>query len=630
MNVRENKRFNVNLELVITIVAIVGALYHLISTQFLFQSFLEHQNNHFMFSLILVFLVALKGKPKSWPMIILVLVAGIVATGYVKVFFEGLEGRIGFPTTTDIVIGIVLVLVALEASRRAFGPIIAILAIIFILYDLFGHYLPPPFYHTNFSLKYVITNLSIGLTGMYGTALGVSVNYIFLFFLFGGILQTSGAMDFFTLLGKWAGQKLRGGPAQTAVVSSALVGSVTGSAVANVAITGAFTIPLMKKVGYRPERAGAIEAAASTGGQIMPPVMGAAAFLMVGLTGIPYLQIMVAALVPALIYFMAIGTYIEFQSRASNIQNTKEPVDMKMLLLRMPYFVVPLIVLMVLLLKSFTAPFAAFWTVIALILTSIIMDFITGRGFRLKALTEGIKIGAIGGAKIGVTSAVLGFLMSSITMTGIGIKLAGMVEEWSMGILIVACVLTMLISILFGMGVPTMVAYALVAIMVVPVLLKMEVSVLQAHFFCMFFAVFSGITPPVALSALVGAQIAEASYMKTAMQAFKICIIAFILPFMIVWNPSLILQPADPLIGVTSLIAVLLAIVVIAVTITNYYLIRLTIKERILFTVTALLLISFVFTMHYALFIAGVVLFVALTLYQRKLRAKQDVVTEMP
>lgn len=636
----EDGRICKALNIAIPVVAIIGALYHLISTQHLFQTFLEHQNNHFAFALILVCLTSLKKKPKHWPFILPLMLLGVVATGYVKVFFTDLQGRIGFPTTIDIVIGILLVIVALEASRRAFGPAISALAIIFIAYDLLGQYLPPPFYHCQFTLQYVVTHLSIGLCGMYGTALAVSVNYIFLFFLFGGILQASQAMEFFLALGKLVGRKLRGGAAQTAVVSSALVGSVTGSAVANVAITGAFTIPLMKKVGYRPEQAGAIEAAASTGGQILPPVMGAAAFLMSGITGIPYIQIVLAAIIPALLYFIAVGLYVEFQARSLNITKLYEEIDIRGMLVRMPCFVVPLAMLIGLLVRGYTPMFCAFWAIIALITTSFITDFLTKERSSLRQLLKGftsrllkgVTAGATGGAQIGVTSAVLGFLMGSLTMTGIGIKLSGMVEQWSMGILLIACVLTMCISILFGMGVPTMVAYALVAVIVTPVLMHMGVPLLQAHFFCMFFAVFSGITPPVALSALAGSAIAGGKYFKTGLTAFKICIVAFVLPYLIIWNPALIMQPQSLLVGINSVIAVVLALMATAIVVTNYYIVKPNVWQRALFAICAVLLLAYAFTINHVLLVAGIILLTLLTLYQlreRRLRGGHDGLTNV-
>jgi len=616
----EDKRLQKNLGRIITIVAVVGALYHLVCTQWLFQTFLEHQNNHFAFSLVLVLLVIIKQQPRRWPYFLALMVVGLVATGYVKVFFSALQERAGFPTTADMIIGVMLIIVALETSRLAFGLAIPILACIFIGYDLFGHYLPDPFYHIKFDLEYVVSNLSIGLQGMYGTALSVSVNYIFLFFLFGGILQKSGAIEFFSTLGKLAGRKLKGGPAQTAVVSSALVGSVTGSALANVAITGAFTIPLMKKVGYKPEQAGAIEASASVGGQVMPPIMGAQAFLMSAVTGISYVEIMIAALIPAILYFVGIGIYVELQARALNITPKFEEVNIKGMFIRMPCFVVPIGMLVILLVQGYTPMFCAFWGTVSLVAVNMFIDVLTERRLNLGKLVEGLTVGAIGGAKIGVTSAVIGFLLASMTMTGIGVKLSGMVAEWSGGVLFFACVITMLVSILFGMGVPTMVAYALVALMVAPALMNMGVPLLQAHFFCMFFAVFSNLTPPVALAALVGSGIAGGDYFKTAFTGFKIAMIAFILPYLIIWNPAVIMQPENAFIGVMTILTILMAMVSIAVVFTNYFITRVSPFQRIMFSLSAIILLGYAFTVHNLLLVIGIILMGLLTIYQLKIR----------
>lgn len=611
------------LNVLIPVVAVIAALYHLVSTQYLFQTVIVHQNNHFTFALILVFLSSLKKKPGRWPLIISLILLGLAATGYVNIFVSDLQERAGSPTTMDLVIGILLIVIALEASREAFGPIIPILGIIFIAYDFLGQYLPPPFYHYTFTIGDVVSHLSIGLSGgMYGSAMAVSVNYIFLFFLFGGILQVSGALEFFMALGKLAGQKLRGGPAQTAVISSALVGMVTGSAIANVAITGAFTIPLMKKVGYKPEQAGAIEAAASTGGQIMPPVMGAAAFLMSGITGIPYSEIMVAAFIPALLYFIAIGIYAELQARALNISIVQQEIDVKGMLLRMPCFVVPLVLLVLLMVWGYTPMFSAFWAIVSLVATDFITQLLAKQRPSWRRLVEGLTIGSIGGAKIGVTSAALGFLMVSLTMTGIGIKLSGMVEQWSGGSLPVALFITMLVSILFGMGVPTMIAYALVAIVVAPVLMGMGVPLLQAHFFAFFFACFSGVTPPVALAALVASGIAGSNYFKTAFVAIKICIVAFILPYLIIWNPALILQPASLAIGVTTVIAVLLALLATTIVVTNYYIVKVNVLQRVLFAISAVLLWGYAFILNNFFLLTGIGVIIMLTLYQLR-RAPQ-------
>lgn len=607
------------LDVAVKVIAVISALYHLISTQYPLQTTIEHQNTHFAFALVLVLLTSMTKKPKGWPFLTFLLLIGLAATGYIQIFYSDLLKRIGFPTTPDMIIGIALIIIALETTRQAYGAVIPGLAIVFIAYDFLGQYLPRPFYHAPFTLEYVISLLSVGFSGMYGTALGVSVNYIFLFFLFGGLLRASGAIDFFMTLGKMAGQKLRGGPAQTAVIASMMVGSVTGSPMANVAITGAFTIPLMKAVGYRPAQAGAIEAAASTGGQIMPPVMGAAAFLMVGITGIAYVDIMVAALIPALIFYLAIGIYAELQARALNITPAKEKVDIRRMLLKMPTFVVPLGLLFTLMFIGRTPMFAAFWAIVSLVLTGFVTDLLAGERPSLHRLVEGITVGATGGAQVGVTAAVIGFMMVSLTMTGIGVKLSGLVEEWSMGILPLAAVITMFISILFGMGVPTLVAYALVALLVVPVLMEMGVPMLQAHFYCFFFAVFSGVTPPVALSALVGASIAGASYFRTSLYAFKICAVVFVLPYLILYNPAIILQPESILVGVMTIIAVLTGMTAFAAVTVNHYISRLTARQRIGAALSVVLLFVYAFTMKDVFFICGIVLFVLFTVSQLRM-----------
>lgn len=604
------------LDWTIKIVAVVGAAYHLISTQFLFQTIIEHQNNHLAFSLVLVCLVLLKGKPKRWPSTLLLMGLGLVATGYVKIFFEELQGRIGFPTVPDLVIGVMLILVSLEASRRAFGLAIPILALIFICYDFLGHYLPDPLYHTRFTLSYVITHLSIGLDGMYGSALGASVNYIFLFFLYGGVLQNTRALEFFSELGKLAGRKLRGGPAQTAVVSSALVGMVTGSAIANVAITGAFTIPLMKKVGYRPEQAGAIEAVASVGGQIMPPVMGAQAFLMAAFTGIAYVDIMVAAFLPAILYYIAIALYVEFQARKLNIPHSTEKIDTKAMLTGMPCFLIPIGLLVYLLASGYTPMFCAFWTTLSVITINLLTDLILLRRLKVMKLVEGLTVGATGGAQIGVTSAVIGFLMASVTMTGLGVKLSGMVADLSGGVLLIALLITMVVSLIFGMGVPTMVAYALVAFMVAPALTRMGVPLMEAHFFCMFFAVFSNLTPPVALAALVGSKIAGADYFRTAFVAFKISLVTFILPYILIWNPAVIGKFKSLSSGVASLMSILLLLLAIAIVMCGYYIRKINMLQMCIAALSGIPLLVYVFTLNLVFIVIGAAMLVFLTIQQ--------------
>ena len=611
------------LEITIAVIAILGVLYHLVSTQYLFQTVIDHQTNHFLMALLIVFLVTLKKFPKRWPIIGIFILLGVAACLYVKIFLPDLEMRAGMPNTVDVIIGIMLIVVAMEASRQAFGLVIPLLALIFILYVFLGQYMPGPLYHAKFDFGYIISSLSIGLSGMYGTALAVSVNYIFLFFVFGGILESSGAIEFFEQLGKIVGQRLRGGPAQTAVLSSALVGMVTGSSAANVSIVGPFTIPLMKKVGYSAEQAGAIEASASTGSQIMPPVMGAAAFLMAGISGVSYVNIMLAAIIPAALFFLGIGVYAELQARAANLPRAKkEDIDYKKMLVRLPCFGVPLGALMVLLLRGNSPMFSAFWAIILMVVTSIATDYILKQRPNISKLTKGVINGAIGGSQIAVTSACLGFILVAVTMTGLGTKLPGLVSTLSGGNVIIALFITMVASIILGMGVPTLVAYLLVAIMVVPSLMNMGVPLFPAHFFCFFFAIFSGVTPPVALNAIVASKIAQSSYLKTAWMASKISIICIILPWMCVFNPSIMMIFPDFFTGFFSIVGAFLSLVGIGVLMTGCFINLVNLFFRILFGVTTLLFLAFVFSLNYTFLIAGVVLLALLAIYQIRENSK--------
>jgi len=328
--------------------------YHMISTQYLFFGSFEHQNIHLFFVLFLTFLNTIRAKSSFGSRLVLMvlIVLSIVATVYVGFNLTHLEEVVGYPDPLDLVIGVILMVLALEGTRQAWGLTLPIVALLFIAYFLFGHLIPGPLHHRVFNFDYVISYLCIGLTGVYGMFLSISANQIFLFVVFGSLLSVIRITDFLYEMGKLVGRVLEGGPAQTAVVSSSLVGMVTGAAVANVAITGAFTIPYMKRVGYPPALAGAIEATASTGGQLMPPVMGAAAFLMAFFIGVPYADIMLAGILPALFFYLAVFVGVQLVTVSSSIKVPKEQPDYNLILRRLPLFVIPLAVIIILLLIS--------------------------------------------------------------------------------------------------------------------------------------------------------------------------------------------------------------------------------------------------------------------------------------
>jgi TRAP transporter 4TM/12TM fusion protein len=432
------------------------------------------------------------------------------------------------------------------------------------------------------------------------------------------MLTTFGATDFFIEFGKIIGSKFRSGPAMTAVVSSALVGMLSGSAVANVGMVGVFTIPLMKKMGYRPEMAGAIEAAASSGGQIMPPVMGAAAFLMAEMIGVPYIYVCAMAAIPAILYYFTVGTYVALQAGKLNVNPVVEKADTRKLLTRAPLFIVPLILLTVLLIDNRSPMFAIFWTIVAIIILGCIRKDTRPSWSKF---VKGVSEGAIGGAQIGVSSACIGIVVATMTMTGLAFKLAGIVEAISGGSLLVALIITMIVSLILGCGVPTIAAYMIVAIGVCPALVKLGADLYAAHFFNFFFAIFSAVTPPVAMASLVASAIAGSPYIKTAVESCKVAVAGFLLPYLIIFCPSLILQFSNPLDAAMQIAATTLLCFVFSILLLRYYFSRLNKPELALVFISCIIFGAYAYTHNTMLFILGVCLFIFISFQQWRKRS---------
>lgn len=539
---------------------VLMAGYHLASIYLFRLGSLEHQNVHLTLIFVVVFL-GVAGKKKTLlglALQVALMMTGLGLTAYVGFNLEYLEEAVGFPEPTDMIIGVLLIALTLEGTRQAWGIVLPIVALMFIGYFFYGHYLPGPLRHQEYSLGYIISYLSIGLTGVYGTFLGISANQIFLFVLFGSMMKILRINEFLYELGKVAGQRLQGGPGQTAVLSSSLIGMLTGATVANVAITGAFTIPYMKKAGYSPAMAGAIEATASTGGQLMPPVMGAAAFLMAFYVGVPYSDIMLAGVIPALLFYLAVMVGVQFASIADDIHAPKEKVDRKVILRGLPLFLIPVGVVTAMLLMRYSPGVAAFWGILACL---ALCPFRSGGLPRLPEILKVLSDGAIVGAQIGVSLTVVGMISQTLITTGLGAKVAGLVEMLSAGNMVLGLILTMFVALILGCGVPPVAAYSLVAIVAVPTLIRLGVPVIAAHFFVFYFAIVSAVTPPVALGALAAAGISGANYFATSFKAFKLAIAGFIIPFLIVFNPVLTLRFESVLDSATSIVAIVLAIV---------------------------------------------------------------------
>jgi len=593
----------------VLVVALAMLAYHLIFVYSMIQVQARHLTTHLGFSLVLVYLTGCMESKRRVGKIILLCFSllSLFAAGYLEILYPELKLRVWFNTPLDLTVGVVLMLLCLEAARRSFGILIPLISIIVVLYPFVGHHLPEPFYCTVYSLKRTLSNLSLTYTtGLHAAALSASANYLFLFVVFGSVLQATDASKFFLEMAKLVGNKFKGGPGMMAVVSSAGVGSITGSVVANMTITGAFTIPLMKQVGYKPEQAGAIEAAASNGGQILPPVMGITAFAMAGVTGIPYIKICAMAVIPALLYFFNTGIYVQLQAVKQNISLAEEKVDTRELLKTAPVILIPFILIVVLLAIGYSVMFVGFWAIFSVIVLSLIRKKTRPS---LGDILEGFRQGAFLGAQIGVVTASVGLMMTTFTMSGLGLKLASGVQALSGGNFHLILLIVAAICVLLGMAGISVAAYLIVAMFAAPALMKSGVPFAQAHFFVLFPALFAFITPPIAFLAIIGAKLAGASYMKTAIETIKVAGIGLLLPFMFIYTPVLLLATRGMIEATTGLIASILLIPAGQFAFVGYFLTVCTGVERLLWFAVMALLFLFLPSMNFVLFWSGVVLF---------------------
>ena len=418
------------------------------------------------------------------------------------------------------------------------------MAILFLLYARFGPYLPGMLGHRGFAWKSIIRHMYLTLEGILGIPISVSSTFVFMFILFGTFLDKTGVGRFFIDLAYSLTGHLKSGPAMTAVVASGFMGSISGSSVANTVTTGAFTIPLMKETGYKPYFAGAVEAAASTGGQIMPPVMGAAAFIMAEFTGIPYVKIIAAAAIPAVLYYFAVGIMVHLEASRLGLKGI--PKDglpkLRNIIKTQGYLLLPLFVIVYFLVKGYTPLLAAFYAICISVVIAIIATLVKGdKSFGFKEFFSALEQGAKGSIGVACACACAGMVVGVVTLTGLGLRVAELIVTLAQGKLFLTLFFTMIASIILGMGLPTTAKYIVLATMAVPALLKLDVNLMAAHLFILYFGVIADITPPVALAAYAGAGIAGANSMKTGFQAVKLASAAFIVPYIFAYDSSLIL-----------------------------------------------------------------------------------------
>jgi len=530
------------IKVLVIILAILASLYHLYTARYGTPIALQHRSIHVSLMLILIYILypPYKNSGRLWYLVDTVLVGlSFLISHYIISNYKELVFRAGIPNTIDLIFAAIAIFLVFEAGRRVMGLTLPVIALVFLAYGHWGNLLSGTLKHRGFGWDEILEYMYLTTEGIFGVPIGVSAQYLILFIIFGAFLLKSGVGDFFNDLAIALAGTKKGGPAQVAVISSGFMGSINGAAVANVATTGAFTIPLMKRIGYSAEFAGGVEAAASSGGQILPPVMGAAAFIMAETLGIPYVEIMYAAIVPALLYYIAVVAIVYFRASRKDLQgmDPSEVPNLKQLLLKKSYLFFPMIVLVYLLVKGFTPTYAAFY---AILTTIVISWFNKETRMGPKKILEALEAGARNTISVAIACAVVGLIVGICTLTGFGAKIAGSIISWSGGNLFLTLIFTMIACIVLGLGMPSIPAYILTATMAAPALAQMGIPILVSHFFVFYFAMMANVTPPVALAAFAAAGISGGDINKTGYEAFKLASAGFLIPYMFVLNPSLL------------------------------------------------------------------------------------------
>ncbi len=581
--------------LLVLIISVVFSTFHLINGSYtgLLQMDIV-KSVHLAFAVALSFLLFPARKRHSdripWFDIVLAIIGAYVSL-YIALNYQELIRRsaIGY-TTMDYIIAALGIIFVLEATRRAVNPAMVFVAILFILYAKFGSDLPF-ISHPPYTWKEIIEHLYLTKEGIFGTPLAVSASFVVLFIIFGAFLDKSGAGKFFIDLAIALTGKAIGGPAKAAVVASALMGTVSGSSVANTVTTGTFTIPLMKRVGYKPEFAGAVEPAASTGGQIMPPIMGAAAFIMSEFVGIPYSRIALAAVIPALLYFFGVFTAVDLEARKERLRGLPEEElpNVKEVLKEGWFYFIPIIVLIYMLAKGHTPILAAVYSTAVVMVIMVVRPILKNLRSKekpwkevvkeiAKGFIEALNSGGRGVVAVAMACACAGIVVGVVTLTGLGFKVANMALSISQNQLLPILILTMIVSLILGMGVPTTANYIITSTIAAPAIVMFMAKgfgmnvrdflttypelVLPAHMFVFYFGVAADLTPPVALAAYAGSAIAGSDPWKTGINAAKIGIGKYLVPYVFIYAPCLLLIGINSIFDVLKLVAIVLIVAI--------------------------------------------------------------------
>jgi len=557
---------------IVMVIAVSLSLYQLYTAGIAALTALIQRSIHLAAILSLTFLLkppfkgARKDRLSFWVFLDWALVlASISCTLYICYNLTAIFERQGDWLTSDLVVSIIGTILVLEACRRVIGLFMTAIALVGILYAMYGPYMPELIIHKGYSIERIVTTLWLTTEGIFGLPLGVAATFVFVFVLFGAILESTGGGAFFIDLAYSLTGRFSGGPAKTSVVASGFLGSVSGSAVGNVVATGSFTIPMMKKVGYRPHVAGAIEAAASTGGQLMPPIMGAGAFLMAEFTNTSYLTIIKIALFPAIMYYISVLLFVHYEAKKFGLEGQPKESLPKLLNVMKEgiHFIIPLLILIYVLLANYSPMMAGFVTVITTLITSLAANSVrwaTGhRNFTFKnsknvtkrisvvrlyvnegkSILHALEAGAKNAIMVSVACAAAGIIVGMVTLTGMGLKFSSLVIDLSFGIKVFAILLIGAASLVLGMGLPVTASYIVLATLAGPALLDMGVPLVIAHMIVFWYSQDANVTPPVSLASFAGAGVAGASPMRTAFTSWKLAKGLYIIPIVMAYRPLL-------------------------------------------------------------------------------------------
>jgi len=577
---------------VISLICITASVYHLyIMFAYPIDPFL-FRAVHLGFVMVLGFLLtpATKNSPSNRFTILdfILALASIGLVIYIYTEFSGLVFRQGaMPTRMDVYVATTAIILLIELSRRMLGWTMPILALTFYAYSLFGQNLPGFLGHPGYSFARIVSN-AFGTSGIYSIPLGVSATYVFLFVLFGAFLQISGAgLTIIDGAKSFAGGA-RGGPAKTAIFASALMGTISGNSIANVTVTGTFTIPLMKKTGYDKTFACAVEAVASTGGQVTPPVMGAGVFILAEILGRPYSEIIIAGIIPAILYYVGVYCMVDFEAVKNNLVGLPKKLlpNPKEVLAKRGHLLIPLLVLIYYLIVVRVSPIrAAVFAIISIIIVSYLRK---NTWMTPKKIFDSLVEGPQKMLTVAATCGVSGLIIGVVLQTGLGHRFSTMMIRMSGGNILLALIMAMIVAIILGMGIPPVAAYAVAGTMVAPALIRLGVTPLSAHMFVFFFCAIAPITPPVAFAAYAAAAIGDADMWKVGIKAFKIGAAAYLVPYLFVYSPMLLLEGPQTIRIIISVITAVIGVVFLAGAIQGWFIKFLSYPLRLLLLASSL------------------------------------------